>query len=300
MNKQTALLLIVVLFTHILIFNDTLAAESSLTQTKLGVTYKNIEIPSELLIRKSKKRDPHCALSVDSALRALTIKEKTVIIDVRNKEEFEKFRIPGSLNIPLFAIKTKGFLKSKHLILINEGYDYTYIEEECRNLKKAGFTVSVVDGGLYLWKQKNGPLMGDLFAQRELNKIPVYVFHREKDYENWLFIDVAEEQNLEDKTILPDLIHIPYSGDRKTFLSQLSNRLDEHKNTGFLSIMICNENGNHYEQIEKLVKDAEIDNVYFLKGGLEGYKMFLVKQSVILQEKENNNKKKIKGCSRCP
>nr|WP_320192692.1 transglutaminase domain-containing protein [uncultured Desulfobacter sp.] len=39
-------------------------------------------------------------------------KEEIILIDVRNHQQFEKFRIPGSINIPIFAIKTKLFLAS--------------------------------------------------------------------------------------------------------------------------------------------------------------------------------------------
>ncbi len=75
-----------------------------------------IGIPPELILRKLRKRDPAFAISVESVLRKLKKKEKIVLVDVRNREKFEKIRIPGSINIPLFAIKTKTFLKHKPLV----------------------------------------------------------------------------------------------------------------------------------------------------------------------------------------
>ena len=34
------------------------------------------------------------------------------LVDVRSTDDFQRLHIPGSLNIPLYAVKTKIFLKS--------------------------------------------------------------------------------------------------------------------------------------------------------------------------------------------
>jgi rhodanese-related sulfurtransferase len=98
------------------------------------------------------KRNPELAISAESVLQKLKEKREIILIDVRNSKKFEKFRIPGSINIPLFAIKTKTFLKSKPLVLINEGYSYSQLEQECMILRNSGFKASILDGGIYYWK----------------------------------------------------------------------------------------------------------------------------------------------------
>jgi rhodanese-related sulfurtransferase len=108
---------------------------------------------------------------MESVSQQLKNRQDITLVDVRDAGEFEKFRIPGSINIPLFAIKTKTFLKSKPLVLINNGQNYKQLTDECTVLSKAGFIVSMLDGGLYQWKRKNGRLEGDVFAQKELNYI---------------------------------------------------------------------------------------------------------------------------------
>jgi hypothetical protein len=47
--------------------------------------------------------------------------DKVLLIDVRRSSEYERFRIPGSLNLAPFAIKSKAFLKNKNIVLVNEG-----------------------------------------------------------------------------------------------------------------------------------------------------------------------------------
>ena len=77
-------------------------------------------------------------------------KQEIMLIDVRKEADFERCRIPGSLNIPLHTLKTKAFLKSKPLALINKGYNSGTLEKKCLRLMEAGFTdVSFVIGGLY-------------------------------------------------------------------------------------------------------------------------------------------------------
>ena len=64
------------------------------------------------------KIDPGLLISVKSIHKEMKSgKRDMVLVDVRNPRAFETFRIPGSLNIPLFALKTKTFLKTNRLIL---------------------------------------------------------------------------------------------------------------------------------------------------------------------------------------
>ena len=79
-------------------------------------------IPAELLTGTGKRRNPAFAISAESVLQKMRENQDIVLVDIRRRVEFEKFRIPGSINIPLFAIKTKAFLKSKSLVIVDEGY----------------------------------------------------------------------------------------------------------------------------------------------------------------------------------
>jgi len=101
-------------------------------------------VPSELSPIKSRKRafnkrEPTLAISVESVLKKLREKQDIILVDVRKKSEFEKFRIPGSISVPLFAVKTKTFLKAKPLVLVNEGYGYRQVEQEVAHLRDSGF-----------------------------------------------------------------------------------------------------------------------------------------------------------------
>jgi rhodanese-related sulfurtransferase len=246
-----------------------------------------------------KERDPALVISVEKVLQKLKEKREIILIDVRNSKEYEQFRIPGSINIPLFAIKTKIFLKTKPLVLINEGHSYSQLEQEGRSLRDSGFTVSILNGGLHHWKQKGAPLEGDVFAQRELNKISPQIFFTEKDYENWIVIDVSQSEESEAYNLFPHGIHIPYSDEPEQFISKLKDIIGKRTGDPFLSILICDENGEHYEKIEKLIQKASINSVLYLKGGIEGYRTFL-QQQVSIWKGKGNTRKTVKKCTSCP
>ncbi len=251
------------------------------------------------------------SVSVESVLQKLKEKQNLVLVDVRNSKEFEKFRIPGSVNIPLFALKTKTFLKSRPLVLINEGHSYEQLKEQCAILSETGFSVSILDGGLYQWRRKGGPLEGDVFAQRDLNEISPQTFFAGKAYENWMVIDVSRSPFT--LPLSPGLrgegggegaifkvIRIPFANGSKEFISKLKSATKNHSEKEFASVIICDEKGEIYEEIEKHLQIAGMQNVLYLKGGLEGYRTFEKQQISMRGEKKVRVGKSNRDCTTCP
>ena len=265
-------------------------------------TSQYLDLTSELITRKLRKRDPALAIFVETVLRKLKKKEEIVLIDVRNRDEFERFRIPASINIPLFAIKTKTFLRHRPLVLINEGHSYSPLEQECKRLRDAGFMVSILIGGLHHWREKGAPLEGDVFAQEALNRISPRLFFAEKDYEDRIVIDVSQSKESEARCLLPQGIRISYSNKPEQFISKLKARIGKHTGDRFLSVIIFDDNGKGYEKIQRLVRKAQINNVLYLSGGLEGYKRFLQQQVCVRQKKDGTRRtvKTVEKCASCP
>ena len=243
-------------------------------------------------------------ISTKSVLRKLKEKQEVILVDVRASKEFERFRIPGSVNIPLFAIKTKTFLKPKSLVLINEGQSHMQLEPEGEVLAKSGFTVSILNGGLYQWKREGGPLEGDVFAQRELNKISPQTFSVEQTQGNWILIDISQSEKPGGHPKNVHRIHIPYRNNPEGFISELKTAVRNHAGRDCPSILICDEDGKKYDAIEKRVQEAGVTNVLYLKGGFEGYRVFEQQQGSSRQGENDAGKRKTvrvnKGCKSCP
>jgi rhodanese-related sulfurtransferase len=261
---------------------------------------EDLTIPPEFASVPPKKRNPALAISVESVVQRSRDKQEITLVDVRKASEFEKFRIPGSIHIPLFAVKTKTFIKPKPLVLINEGYSYSQLEQECARLRESGFRAWILNGGLYYWRQKGMPLQGDALAMKGLNRMPPRELFKEKDYENWLMIDVSPSTRSRSRSLIPRLISVPYRKNEKEFIAALNRMIGQHKaHYRLISVLICSEKGEQYYKVEKILKKTAFGNAFFLRGGMEAYEKFLVLQAMI-KNAGHNSKKTLRRCTSCP
>ena len=287
-------LLIICLLTGLFSSVNIPAAESA-SSASTGL----MEIPPELLAVKPKERDISLTISVESVLQKVKAKPEIILIDVRSAEKFGRYRIPGSINLPLFAVKTRTFLKDKKVVLFNEGYSYGELEQECQRLRDSGFaSVYIMDGGLSYWKEKGGTLEGDVPDQKEMNRISPAEFFNERGYNNWLIINVSETKSSEADYLMPQAVYIPYNNNAGEFVTQIKTAIGEHQGSPLPSVLIFNEAGN-YQKLEPLLEKSGLNHAFYLKDGLAGYKAFLQQQAVIWRSK-NKPLKPADKCKSCP
>ena len=114
-------------------------------------TVPTSKIPDELIARNYQEHDSAMAISVETVLYKIKGNQPFTLVDVRRKQAFKRLQIPGSISIPLYAVKTKDYLKPVPVVLVNEGLRYAEIQKECRLLARRGFKVFILDGGLPAW-----------------------------------------------------------------------------------------------------------------------------------------------------
>lgn len=225
-------------------------------------------------IVKSKKYDPTLLITVDTVLQKKAENKDIVIIDVRRPEDYEKIKIPDSLNIPLFAIKSKTFLKTKLLAILNEGYNYSQLADECIRLRKAGFKAYILHGGLYYWIKKGAPLNGIVSAGKNLNKVSPLIFSTEKDYSNWIIVDtssfISANEPIAERSIL-----VTYAGNNDKFLSAFDKAFKKIKADEFSLVMIVDEKGESCEKVEAILEKTKFNKAFYLEGGKEALKKLL-------------------------
>ena len=237
-------------------------------------------------------------ISPSILLNKLKNKEHPTIIDIRSRSSFKKYRIPGSINIRIYALKTKTYLKSKEIILVDEGYNRHRLVDACTKLRHLGFNVSILEGGLNLWKKKGGKLVGDAFAMANLDEIPPRSFVAERNSGKWVLIDVSEADSSVSHDIIGQTINIPFRKDSDDFVSNLRKVIEKYSRSAETRILVFDDNGKTYRTIRKHLSALNTDNVYFLKGGFSDYRSFLNAHRAML----NPGKKEIfvePGCSTC-
>ena len=98
-------------------------------------------------------------------------KNKALLIDVRNIEENEAVRIPGSFHLPLEKIKKGKFEFDKKRDLIFYCVSGPRAEIAFNLFKKKGYkNIYVLEGGLQAWIDKQAPLVTPKVIKWELGK----------------------------------------------------------------------------------------------------------------------------------
>ena len=106
-------------------------------------------------------RDWNLYLGTEESAQLIGDPGQRMIVDVRPADEYAQARVPNSLNIPLYAVKTKLFLKGRRIVLMDQGNMNVVLEEECRKLRAMGFPdVSLWYGGLNAWRRRGGSVEG--------------------------------------------------------------------------------------------------------------------------------------------
>ena len=274
------------------------AAAGNHRTNKTNQSYYSLsEIPTKIFKRKLKLQDPSYAISPAAVLYKLKQTHKITLVDVRCREDFKRLHIPGSLNIPLHAVKTKDYLKTVAVVLIHEGFQYSLLVTECRQLTDKGFKVHILDGGLLAWERSGNKLVGDLFALEEMQMVSPHVLFQEKDYENILVIDVSPVKSKFFRQRMPHSKHLPISTDPGEWVRRLYRIISSQKNQPFFTILICNETGDGYHNLDKIFTSVGV-NVFFLQGGVMGYGRYLEGLLLTWQPRHNRIKTSRK-CETC-
>ena len=231
-----------------------------------------------------------CLVKVDAAIDALT-KGRVSIVDTRTSSEFDKYRIPGSLNMPAHAVKTKLFLKSQAFILVNAGHTSAELESVCTDLRRSGYPkASVLQGGLSLWKARGGVFEGDAVATRGLSLIQPAEFIQEQSAKDWLVIDVSGRKNKDTKKIIPGSVSVPWSAKHKNNKDLLAII----NGAGSKRVLVIDESGDSYAGIEGL-PGVQRKDVLYLDGGFRAFLKYQREQSAKWKQRDEPPKRK--GCS---
>lgn len=212
---------------------------------------------------------PALATTVPAALQGL--KNKSIyLIDVRPARHFEQYRIPGAINIPLHAIKTKAFLKTKPIVLVNEGFCLRQPAQTCQTLNQNGYRATILAGGLPAWQEKGGRLVGDPFAMQRMHQVTPQQFIQEAGHGHHLIVDASarsQSQTAAFKTAVElDL------GSSTAAVKQLKQLLQNKRNDPFATVLITAADGRASDRIQRILNQAGIHTAYFLTGGQQAYR----------------------------
>jgi rhodanese-related sulfurtransferase len=238
---------------------------------------------NELLTRKLRTRHSALLISADAVLQKIKERQDVALVDVRDEKEYAKFRIPGSIHLPLHTVKTKEFLKKRSVVLIAAGPGDSQLEQECERLRNAGFQASTLDGGLIAWQRRGAPIEGDLLALSELRKISPRTYFEARHDSNWIALNACKSRKDEGSYFIPEAFPLACPTDPKLFLACFKTALGKNNSDSTRLVLIFDDAGKNYERMEKVLPAAGTVNAYFLRGGLEAYQAYLKQQAGMIR-----------------
>ena len=201
--------------------------------------------------------------------------EALCLLDVRSQDGYRLARIPGSLNLSLFTVKTKGFLRPKRVILVNEGCGHDDLLAECDKLAAAGFVAPcVLDGGVRAWQQAGGPLEGEDVASSRVGAITPAQFYFGHADDLWLVAGVGDSAEVTGASL--GLAATPVPADGAEFMAGLTAALQ--RDPAARRLLVVSRDGQDYGQLEKALHGFPGPPVFYLAGGAKAYSDFLSQQ----------------------
>jgi rhodanese-related sulfurtransferase len=237
-------------------------------------------------------------VSVESVRAMLKRKQDVLFVDVRDKAAFDQVRLPGSIRVPLHALKTKAFLKGRSVVLVSQGYPDLVLEKTCRDLQTAGYAQTrILSGGLRRWQQKSGLIEGDAFAASRLSRMAPIDFVSHLGAAEWRVITVSPSTSAAARTqqLIPGALHLPWTGNPTAFAAALKSIVAQKPPSPQFPLLVCDESGARYDRIERAIQQEEVGMVFYLAGGLRAYEAFLEQQSLM----SPSGKEKAKPCATC-
>lgn len=240
--------------------------------------------PDQFLnLTDSNKVDTSCLVSATSAQRLLRRRD-FILIDSRKSDKYAELHIPGSMNMPSYAIKTKAHLKSKGIILLNDGLGHIDLLATCQQLKTAGFKhAKVLAGGLRSWVSAGGQVQGSKLALERLRYLEADDVFIDRSLEHMVIFDLGEQVNSYPGYPKEQIMHATNIKDLKKNI--LSLQANASGRGGYFIPVVATEDGENYLSLARDLGELE-SNVRFLQGGTQGFKKYIDEQLSILSWKE--------------
>ena len=185
------------------------------------------------------------------------------IVDVRDEAAFAAHHIPGSLLLPLYALKTKAFLKTKPLVVVDGGWGSPVTTRALERLEAFSFTsVRLLHGGLVAWHGAGGVLQGTGDPSENPAHLRASEVAAIPSFDDWLVVDVEAGE------VEPSLgaISLPFvPEDPGAFRSMLHARKVERGTR--TRVLVMNGDGDGYAAIAAALKGSDVYPVFYLEGG---------------------------------
>jgi rhodanese-related sulfurtransferase len=258
------------------------------------------EIPPDWLTRVLRRPDPTLLISIEWLKRQLGDGHSFHVVDVRSPEKHDSSTIPGAIQVPLFSLASKEFLKSRPLVLVGEGIEYSRLEPACGKLRECGFTAWILEGGVRSWKAMGLPVEGGGVEPRSFPTLSPREFFEERHLEHWVLVSACRSGKQEMSCLIPQAISLPHPERPRELTAQLKTLLGNNSKNTDKYILMIDDDGTGYAAVSRELEESGLQHVYFLDGGIMGYRIFIEQQAALARADKRMEKRMGAGCPNCP
>ncbi|MCW8965101.1 MAG: rhodanese-like domain-containing protein [Candidatus Pacearchaeota archaeon] len=225
-----------------------------------------------------------CVIGFDEVQRRLLSKSVT-LVDIRSAKEFENYRITESINLSSYLIKSKDYLKSKHLVLVGDKVDLLELGLLCRELKEHGFKkVNFLKDGMSPW---SGRLIGQNAESTDgwqFGKIEPREFTSLKSKLKWMVLDTRNSglTKRDFDFIYQGLDVIAFRGGNANDLEKVNNFMSSQASNNLYGFLVISERGDDYRDIAGYLEKNHVNNIFYMDGGLINYSSYLADRNAFL------------------
>lgn len=209
-----------------------------------------------------------------------------LLIDTRSPGQYEKYFIPGAINLPAYQIYGKSYLRNKRIILVAKGPESLHLYKKCIELRKAGFNdVFVLDGGMYAWIKSGGTLNVGAQAMG-VYYVDAGEIVSDSGYRDYIMVNYSTKQP--PQSFKQYVSSVKTIQKRKNLGKELS-RLNENK------IILAVDDNKLLHRFENMVRNKKDKQIVLLKGGITAYRKYYAKYKAMLAKDEF----KLQGLQSC-
>lgn len=240
---------------------------------------------------------PSYLVSCAEVMRMQRDREEVYLIDVRSADEFAEFSIPESMNMPLYSLSLKKYLRNAAIIIISKGYERKELISACEELSQKGFRPMILNGGLNAWKMAGGSLSGTYSEPEDLMTIDSSALFREMDSDGQIIICIScDEKSLPDlKKTLPKAFFIGQSKDQASGVEAIINK----KRSGNLQRIVLV--GDNIKEVRKLMEKMKTNRDFVFFGLSGGHQAILAQAEnrMKILSPESERMVSTKACAPC-
>jgi rhodanese-related sulfurtransferase len=186
-----------------------------------------------------------------------------LIADVRRAEAYRQYHIPGSINLPLHAVKYKTNFRNSNIVLVNKGLTQRFLLDTCAQLKNSGLKqVAVLEGGLKSWLDNGYPLSNGSGSIKEISDISPYEYVNASAENEWVFVDL-DHASEKIRSLIPNARIIKLTDDFFAFKKSIHDAKTSRTANKMLKFVVVHNSGNNYQPQRELFLRHAIEDIFF-------------------------------------